>query len=579
MDKVAQLFGLFCLTCAAQCSISIWRETTESPYPTFYKPDPCPQPSPYPYPAPDPYPSPTTQGFDYADDGTSPGNYPGGNMQLQLTRRGLDSILYYLRLFAEDPWTKLFDIPAADQDDQSFTNVRFSRGLMSPKIEGKFNSAGAVEFSITLPTVQASGNYKSKTGVRGAFTSDMKDLSTVVQAAVRLSDKKTASLYIKGCTTSPPTFTTFGAGVLAGAELDEMRSFGQTYLTNGYRDFICHGAKYLVVVLNTVFFDLENAIYPQVPTYDGAPTPEINMSMVCGADKVSSPPTKAESLLRRITDEVSGTAFDWTMNSDEAFFTAKEMIVGIRGDFRLRNRGSKLQLPLAKPVWLTDRSICWTINDTLVNSFALHAFKENFFNTTVNLVYDIDLPVEIRTQLAAFCPGSCQLYANVFADAPPVADFRKTLPKVLAKMRMVIYARSGDRVERVMDAQLDIDLAAVVSYEADYIKSYLLLSGLPKYQLHTIFLPNLLDQQIYLFDMLTRVYTYRLWPLIDAKYKKLMMAPGVIKLPVYCGFNFYDHFVQYSDGLVYFCANFNFYYDGFMARYRPYWRKMMGYAT
>lgn len=170
---------------------------------------------------------------------------------------------------------------------------------------------------------------------------------------------------------------------------------------------------------------MENAIHAKVPTYEGAPTSEIDMALVCGADKVFSPATKAENILQvcfffrsyqtklskkleffqRITNELSGLEFDWTMNSDEAFFTGKEMIVGMRGDFRLRNRSSHLQLSLAKPVWYTDRSICWTINDTLVNSFAKHAYREGYFNTTVNLVYEVDMPAEIRPQVAAFCPG------------------------------------------------------------------------------------------------------------------------------------------------------------------------------
>jgi len=85
---------------------------------------------------------------------------------------------------------------------------------------------------------------------------------------------------------------------LAGSALDELRMFTESNLAQGFSNFACHRAKYLALVINAAFFDLDRPIYTQIPTYAGAPSNQINMSMVCGADKVVTPPAQPENLLK-----------------------------------------------------------------------------------------------------------------------------------------------------------------------------------------------------------------------------------------------------------------------------------------
>jgi len=93
------------------------------------------------------------------------------------------------------------------------------------------------------------------------------------------------------------------------------------------------------------------------------------------------------------------------MNSPNAYFSTKEMIIGLRGDFEVRNAGSGLFVPQARPMWTNyDRSMCFIVNETIVKSFVQQAFNEHYFDMTEDIPR-LDIPNEIWPQITAYCPG------------------------------------------------------------------------------------------------------------------------------------------------------------------------------
>lgn len=59
--------------------------------------------------------------------------YPGGNLQVQLTRKFLDQVVYYLRMFIVQ-WTKQFSLSNIERDQQATLNLRMIRDILEPKL-------------------------------------------------------------------------------------------------------------------------------------------------------------------------------------------------------------------------------------------------------------------------------------------------------------------------------------------------------------------------------------------------------------------------------------------------------------
>jgi len=92
----------------------------------------------------------------------------------------------------------------------------------------------------------------------------------------------------------------FSDASLSGSNLDELRKFTETNIAEGYNNYVCHGAKYLTIAINAAFFDMQHPIYASLPSYPGAPTESVNMSLLCGPENVFTPPAKAENLFQVI---------------------------------------------------------------------------------------------------------------------------------------------------------------------------------------------------------------------------------------------------------------------------------------
>lgn len=54
-----------------------------------------------------------------------------------------------------------------------------------------------------------------------------------------------------------------------------------------------------------------------------------------------------------------------------------------------------------------------------------------------------------------------------------MTDFRVGIPRTRAKLRMNIFAESGDRTEHIADSQMDIEINNIVYWEGYDIKSML----------------------------------------------------------------------------------------------------------
>jgi len=102
---------------------------------TTRRPKPGPDPGPRPTVGPDPEPDPIRRTTPSHHDGDrKEAAYPGGNVIFQLTRKGLDTAIYYMQLFS-DSWTKQFDIDTAQMDGQEIKNVHMIRGDIAAKIQ------------------------------------------------------------------------------------------------------------------------------------------------------------------------------------------------------------------------------------------------------------------------------------------------------------------------------------------------------------------------------------------------------------------------------------------------------------
>lgn len=93
------------------------------------------------------------------------------------------------------------------------------------------------------------------------------------------------------------------------------------------------------------------------------------------------------------------------MNSDHPYVSDKDMIIGMRGDFKQNDVGSGLEMPAARPIHYTDRSLCYIVNETMINSFMLQAFKKDFFEHRFDANMNIDIPGEVMKRVTGFCPG------------------------------------------------------------------------------------------------------------------------------------------------------------------------------
>jgi len=100
---------------------------------------------------------------------------------------------------------------------------------------------------------------------------------------------------------------------------------------------------------------------------------------------------------------VPGLNLDLRMNADHAYFTDKLIGFGMRGDFRRDGTGSGLRVPVVIPV-PTDRSMCFVLNQTLVQSFFEHAYDAGYFDLRQDVLKD-DIPDAIKKDIYAFCPG------------------------------------------------------------------------------------------------------------------------------------------------------------------------------
>lgn len=66
---------------------------------------------------------------------------------------------------------------------------------------------GMVEFVVNIPKVQASGNFKSKAGVTGPFTSDLTNITGVVQVSIKPGSSREPNFVVLHCS-STATFNT-----------------------------------------------------------------------------------------------------------------------------------------------------------------------------------------------------------------------------------------------------------------------------------------------------------------------------------------------------------------------------------
>jgi len=72
------------------------------------------------------------------------------------------------------------------------------------------------------------------------------------------------------------------------------------------------------------------------------------------------------------------------MKSRKPVVTDKELVLGLRGDFKYQGEGSHFRTSIVRPV-KSDQALCFMVHESLFNSFMLHAHSHGYFQTEVKV--------------------------------------------------------------------------------------------------------------------------------------------------------------------------------------------------